>query len=364
MKHVLFQLTLCFLFAPIVAAQVKSDREKSGLAGPVKSVESSRIEYSLKGGKSVEGRRIVSQKTTYNKEGNKTEQLTFDLDGSVSDKTLCDYAPSGMNITCEEYSPIADKNLATPRRHVYTLDNRGNVVEYTGYESNGTLGDKFGYKYDVKGNKTEEVFYSWNGSRMGKLVYSYDDNGNRLTETSYDADDSVSWGNVNSYDATGHRSARLQYQRDLLKYKMVYKKDSNGRITEEETFEFNKPPNTWTSHAPFPGKVTHTYDDAKRTRETISYNEDGSFKEGTIHQLDEKGNEVGWSMFNADGSFRNHEIHWYDKNVKVRTLSGKALVKFDYDPHGNWTRKTHLIKSADSDEPEALSAEYRDITYH
>lgn len=362
MKHALFQLTLCFLFAPIVAAQVKSDREKAGLAGPVRSVESSRVEYSLKGGKSVEGRRIVIQKTTYNKEGNKTEQLTFNEDGSILEKTLCDYAPSEM--TCKEYSPIVDKNLATPRRHVYKLDNRGNVVEYAGHELNGTLGDKFFYEYDANGNKTEEVFYSSNGSRTGKLVYSYDNNGNRLTETSYDADDSVSWRSVNSYDARGHRSARLQYQRDLLRYKMVYKYDSNGRITEEETLEFNKPPNTWTSHAPVPGKITHTYDDAKRTRETISFNEDGSFKRRTIHQLDEKGNEVGWSILNADGSFRNHELHWYDKNVKVRTLSGKALVKFEYDPHGNWTRKTRLIKSPDSDEPEALSAEYRDITYH
>jgi hypothetical protein len=48
-----------------------------------------------------------------------------------------------------------------------------------------------------------------------------------------------------------------------------YNYDDLGRVTEEETLEFNAPPNVRTSHAPVPGKIVYAYNDSIRTKEVL-----------------------------------------------------------------------------------------------
>ena len=318
----------------------------------------------LNDGKGVERKRVILHSLRFDEHGNRTESTTYREDGAVSEKLIYTYDVLGRNTGYNEYYSLTNQPLLGPRKHIYTLDEGGRIVEYMVYDSGGSIADRFTYQYDARGNKLEENFYSWVGKRIGRLVYAYDDVGHLLAETSYDRDDAVAWKNVSSYDPEGHQLEWVQYQKGVLRYKKMSKYDDEGRITEQQTSEFNAPPNVYVSHAPVPGKIVYSYNDRERFKEIATYDPNGSLRTREVRTLDEKGNEIGWAYFNADGSPKNTEINFYDKNKLVGTLSGKALLKFEYDSHGNWTKKAHLILPAGAREQEAWSADYRIITYY
>lgn len=361
MKYLVGLLLLLSVPSHIVA-QPKNDSEKAGLLGRVKSVEWGRIEYPLKDGKSVEGRRQPNQRTTYDEDGNAVEVISFKDDGSVSGKTTYHYDAKGRNVGSESYSESGEKVYT--QRQVYTLDDKGNRVEVLGYQTDGTLSHRQVFKYDADGNKLEELFYSWNGARVGRIVNTYDDRGNQLTQISYNADDSISFRNVNSYDALNNKIEWVQYHGDTLRYRALSTYDDKGRLKEHETFEYNAPPNLYTSHAPVPGRVVYTYHDKERTKEEVTYDAAGALVGRVVTSLDEKGNQVGRAEYGKGGAPKDAKISWYDKDKLLRNLSGKVLTKLEYDSQGNWTKKTHLIQSGDSNKPEPYGAEYRVITYH
>ena len=86
-------------------------------------------------------------------------------------------------------------------------------------------------------------------------------------------------------------------------------------------------------------------------------------KDREVRTQDDKGNDVGWEHFNPDGSEKRTEILWLDKGQPAGKSSGKALLKFEYDRHGNWIRKTYSIQAANAKEPQPYRADFRDITY-
>lgn len=365
MRRIFSVFIFGFLALSIAAAQGRDDKKQHDLVGAVKSVEVGRIEYTLKNGKSVAGKRIPNHKITFNEDGNKTEEISYDQsNGSITSKTVYAYNKEGRLKSYESYSSAVDKTLSTPQKNDYKLDDKGNVLEQVNYQPDGSPGSRFLYKYDAKGNKTEELFYSWNGSRMGKVVNTYDEASHLLTSTSYNEDDSISWKNVATYNAKGNQTEWVQYLTGILRYRITYNYDDKNRVIEQETFEYNKPPSLRSSHAPEPGKIVYTYNDAKRTKQVDTYNEDGSLKNKMIYLMDERGNEVGWRTFNANGSPKYTALHWYDNARLLRTLSGIDSANIEYDSKGNWIKRTRLIKPPDTSEPEAYSTEYREITYY
>jgi hypothetical protein len=342
----------------------KSDLERAGLAGRVKSVELWRIEYALGDGGSVEYRRNHVSKTSYDEQGRRAEEVTYDQAGSVSQRLVYTYDAAGRSTGYEEYSGLLDKGLSKPRRHVYALDDAGRRTEYTVYDSNGSVASRFTYAYDAAGNKTEEAFYSWQGQRTGRIVYAYDARGNLLSQTSYDEADAVSWKNVNVYDAGGRKTESAQYRGETLRYRFFYKYDGKGRLKEVETREFNAVPNVIVTHSPEPGRVVYTYDDEKRTKEAATYDARGALKKRLLYSLDEKGNDAGMKELNADGSPKPAGIRWFDEKATLRTVSGTPTAEFVYDARGNWTRKTFLIKPEGAERAEPYWAEVREIVYY
>lgn len=365
MKYLIGLLLVLSCAAP-ARPQSKSDAEKSGLFGRVKSVELGRIEYPLKDGRGVEGKRIPVSLTTFNEDGNTAEVTSFKDGGSVSGKISYLYDGQGRGVGTEGYSVTGQgmEEKIYRQKIVYTLDGRGNRVEEAGYQTDGTLSHRHLFKYDAKGNKVEALYYAWNGARVGKIVYAYDDRGNELTQTSYNADDSVSHKTVTTYDARGNKTESVQYQGETLRYRMLHRYDEQGRPKEHETFEYNAPPNVYTSHAPVPGKVVFTYDDEMGTREEATYNAEGVLTRKVVTGLDGKGNEIARAEFAADGSPKYSQLRWYDKDKLLRAVDGESSTRIEYDAQGNWTRKTRLIRPKDSDRPEPYGAEYRVVTYY
>ena len=85
-------------------SQPKSDAEESGLLGRVRSVELGRIEYALRDGRGVEGKKVPVQLTAFNEDGSRAEVTPFREDGSVSGKTTYLHDSQGRNVGTEGYS--------------------------------------------------------------------------------------------------------------------------------------------------------------------------------------------------------------------------------------------------------------------
>lgn len=347
MKSFCALLVLCLLSITPVS-QTKTDKERDGLVGPVKTVEASLINFVRTDDGTVEEKSRPWFTTTYNTDGNISERASYDQAGAISARYVHTYDANGRSTGYEEYAALLDKTLTIPRRHVYKLNDEDRRVEYIVFESNGKVATRFVYKYDAKGNLIEEQWYAHTGILGGRTVSTFDDVGNQTSQTSYQGDSALNWKNISKYDSNGNITESLQYHGKTLRYKFLCSYDSKGRILEKETVEFNSIPSALPpTHSPEPGKVIYTYDDYKRTKEVSTYNVNGTLKEKFVYAYDERKNDVGLTAFNADGSVRSDQT-----------------INIEYDSYGNWTRKTRLTRSEKSGQLQPSHAERRVITYY
>jgi TonB family protein len=116
--------------APLVASRLArssaaTDREQDGLAGPVRRVKTETAKIAVKNGKPVEGARAVLETTTYDQKGNRVDNAYF--------------LEAGGTLTGKE---------------VYKYDDKGNIVEMTLHNADGSLLSKevYAYEFDAVGN--------------------------------------------------------------------------------------------------------------------------------------------------------------------------------------------------------------------
>ncbi len=112
-----------------VATATNSDREQDGLMGPVRRVRTETAKVSSKDGKTVEGPRAVLETATYDIKGGKIDNAYFLTAGSSS-------------LTGKE---------------VYKYDERGNIIEMTLHNADGSVLSKevYTYEFDAAGNWTK-----------------------------------------------------------------------------------------------------------------------------------------------------------------------------------------------------------------
>lgn len=106
-------------------ASAASDREQDGLAGPVRRVKTETAKIAVKNGKPVEAARAVLETTTYDQKGNRVDNAYF--------------LEAGGTLTGKE---------------VYKYDDKGNIVEMTLHNADGSLLAKevYSYEFDAVGN--------------------------------------------------------------------------------------------------------------------------------------------------------------------------------------------------------------------
>ena len=105
-----------------------SDREQDGLNGPVRRVKTETAKIAVKSGKPVESARVVLETTTYDQKGNRIDNAYF--------------LAAGGSLTGKE---------------VYKYDDKGNMVEMTLHNDDGSLLAKevYSYEFDAVGNWTK-----------------------------------------------------------------------------------------------------------------------------------------------------------------------------------------------------------------
>jgi periplasmic protein TonB len=113
-----------------VAAFVQqgNDREQDGLQGPVRRVKTETAKITVKNGKPLEGPRVLLETTTYDNKGTKVDNAYF--------------LAAGGSLTGKE---------------VYKYDDKGNIVEMTLTNEDGTLQARelYIYEFDAVGNWTK-----------------------------------------------------------------------------------------------------------------------------------------------------------------------------------------------------------------
>jgi protein TonB len=107
------------------SSSATSDREQDGLAGPVRRVKTETAKIAVKNGKPVEAARAVLETTTYDQKGNRVDNAYF--------------LEAGGTLTGKE---------------VYKYDDKGNIVEMTLHNADGSLLAKevYAYEFDAVGN--------------------------------------------------------------------------------------------------------------------------------------------------------------------------------------------------------------------
>jgi protein TonB len=120
--------------APVVlassahAAATETDRDRDGLQGAVRRVRTENAKLVFKEGKMVEGQRSVLETATYDIRGAKIDNAYFLSAGG-----------------------------ALTGREVYKYDDRGNIVEMTLFNADGSVlsKEKYDYEFDAMGNWTK-----------------------------------------------------------------------------------------------------------------------------------------------------------------------------------------------------------------
>ncbi|HEX8457730.1 MAG TPA: energy transducer TonB [Pyrinomonadaceae bacterium] len=108
-------------------ADNETDRDRDGLQGPVRRVRTETSKLVSKGGKLTEGSRVVLETATYDMKGAKIDTAYFlGASGSLTGK------------------------------EVYKYDDRGNIVEMTLFNTDGSVlsKEKYDYEFDAMGNWT------------------------------------------------------------------------------------------------------------------------------------------------------------------------------------------------------------------
>ncbi|MBA3713473.1 MAG: TonB family protein [Pyrinomonadaceae bacterium] len=116
-------------FQPLrVFADSNSDREQDGLAGPVRRVRTETAKITTKGGQPVEGPRAVLETATYDIRGSKVDTAYF--------------LTAGGSLTGKEN---------------YKYDDKGNIVEMTLHNADGSVmtQEVYSYEFDGIGNWTK-----------------------------------------------------------------------------------------------------------------------------------------------------------------------------------------------------------------
>ena len=186
MKKVLTIVLAMLCSASCEKSTQKNDLAELKLNGKIKSIREIPYEAVEKFGEVVKGDALGgfgNLQITFNEKGNKLEENSFNLDGSLFSKYTYKYDDKGNKL--EENFFNSDGSLSS--KYTYKYDDKGNQIEGNSFNSDGRLSFKYTYKYDDKGNQIEENSFNSDGNLDDKYTYkyTYDQQGNWIQRIAY-----------------------------------------------------------------------------------------------------------------------------------------------------------------------------------
>ena len=101
--------------------------------------------------------------------------------------------------------PNPKKGIKTETRLEYEYEEKFGELEVI-------LEGKYISKYDSNGNKVEYSSYDSDGSLNWKFIYKYDSNGNTVEQSSYDSERSLNWKFIFKYNSKNRIIEKTEYK--------------------------------------------------------------------------------------------------------------------------------------------------------
>src|ERR687893_218181 len=147
----------------LISYLMRTDREKHGLRGPVKSVHVVIAQLEEQGGQLTE-RPWFSHTTTFDRDGRLIEQVNRNPDGSEW-RTVNDYSDSGVLSATRHYDPSGVLNSEV--RYLY--DGGGRMIAEQHVTQDGRVSTPTTYAYDGEGRKIKNEEYDFPGEAGGRI---------------------------------------------------------------------------------------------------------------------------------------------------------------------------------------------------
>lgn len=144
------------------------------------------------------------------------------------------------NITATEYYTIEESGeivKAIESRTEYKFNNRGDVVEQIGYDSDNSVCDKCLYTYNSEHRMTEKAWYKRNGELDWKTQYIYDKHGILVEEIDRNGNGSIRSKTRFGYNSDGKITEERNYNGDdILQWRKLLIYNSKGRLVENAAY--------------------------------------------------------------------------------------------------------------------------------
>jgi hypothetical protein len=250
--------------------------------------------------------------------------------------------------TTIEYKDATLKvSLGTKELDTITYDEKGNQLEHIIDEFHGLPGNKEVRKYDTKGILVESVSSDAEGV-IDRKVYTHE-NGKLMRVVSYNPDNTVEMTEINSYGKDGLLLETKYVLGKRPDGKTIYKYDARGNISEVAYYA-NSGARSIAVAGPCLGvhRVTYTYDEQRNRTKIVYYEPDGRIRQTFQYSYDTKG------LVTA------HYLEYYEAKQTF-------AYSYEFDSHGNWTRKVTTKDLGNKDFPDAskqVSVTSREISYY
>ena len=272
--------------------QRKNDLIVNKLKGKVRTQTKMNFRVENIAGEYTKGALLSKTTVRFNTRGFRTEEDSYDTDGSLTDKWIFQYDDKDNLISTLSYLP--DGSIGN--KIIYSYDDKGNMIVETAFVS-GKLQYRATRKYDSKGNIFQYISYNPDGGIMYKSVgiYTYNSRGNKAEEKSY-----TSYGarNILTFDNEGNRTGYSEFASDgSLLSTTVEVYDNKGN---------NLGYTTCKSDGSLRSKSVYRYDDSGERIEETHYKPDGSLEKNTLmtYEKDKTGNSI------TSNSYENGMLAW------------------------------------------------------
>lgn len=325
---------------------MKTDRERQGLIGPVKSVRVETAEFENSDGQIVE-KPWLSDTTTFNQDGWIIEQVSRNPDGSEW-RTVNDYSDAGRLHATRGYDASGLPNSEV--RYIY--DDELRLVSEQHHNLDGTVTTPTTYAYDQgRKVKIEDFDFSSESNVMigvegtntcisaadaKRVETKYDHQGEAVAVRVFNSDGMVVSRIEIVRDALGNPLEEIQYVGDVFPLSLC----ASGSCSTEEIAGLTEEQN------------------AEVTKEIAQLFSPGAPMSNHAHRYDTKGRLVE-SKLTMMGMEASHQTYTYDdagnkweemSYNQDGTVQNKAIFRRDYDEHGNWIKE--LVSTASSSDAE------------
>ena len=359
-------VSIC-LFVAAGFAQDETGSKTINLRGPVKKVETYWL-VPQNGGK-VAAKQQISEKLLFDGKGKMIERIFYGSeDLPTKEKQI--YDNNGRRVLGEYYGGFHRKDLSSPwessEEYVYKYNRAGMIAEQSEIDRQSKrLVKRIALWYDDRGNMTEtSLFYPGEETPSERNVYTYDKLNRRTSAAKFDRDGKLRSKTTWVFGPTG-----------LVLGKITEGEDHDGRLTTAYTFDQKNrllvKETVGSGRNKEIVRTVHNYNDVKRTEEVLDYCNGVLFTK-TIKQLDEFGNVLAKLETMTDDAKKlmagianqpsSGQIPL--ETGALAALSGmlaREAFKYEYDSHGNWTKRVEYAATEFEIGKDNLEAELKPV---